>query len=74
MEVEGGEEAGGVRDPGEEAVVVGVLHYFFLEADEGFGALAVEEGHVDVEEAHEAVGEVFGAGRGAETGPAHAAG
>ena len=74
VQVDGAEEAGVVGDPGEDAVVVRVLHNLFLETDEGFGALAVQEGHVDVEEAHEAVGHVFGSGGLAEACPAHSSG
>jgi len=65
---------GDVGVEGEDAMVVGDFDDFFLEAAEGFGAFAVEEGHVDVEDAEEAVGYVFLAGCDAVGGPGHALG
>ena len=72
----GGEEAE-VRDlaaPGEDGFVVGFFHDLFLQAEEGLFAFAVQEGHVDVEDAQEAVGHVFDAAAAAGGGPGHALG
>ena len=70
----GGEHAegfGGLLGPGEDGVVRGPLDDFELEADEGFGAFAVQEGHVDVKETEHAVGEVFDPARLTPGQPAH---
>jgi len=75
-----GEEAGVfgvvfvVVGPDEDGEVAGVLDDGFLETGEGSVALAVDKGHVDVEDAEEAVGRVFDAGGLSLGGPGHSAG
>lgn len=67
----GGEEAevGDGGAPGEDGFVVGFFDEFFLEAEEGFFAFAVEKRHVDVEDSEQGVRHVFDARAFARGGP-----
>lgn len=63
---------GVVVDLGLQRLVVGLLHDLLLQAQKGARTLAVQHGHVDAEQANEAVGHVLGPRRLAIGGPRHA--
>lgn len=65
-------EVGDLAAPGEDALVVGLLDDLLLQAQEGLLALAVEQGHVDVEDAQQAVRHVLDAAALARRRPGHA--
>ena len=61
-----------VRSPGEQASVVRLANDFLLETLEGPPTLAIDGGHVDVEETKETVSLVLDARRITGSGPSHA--
>ena len=45
--------------PGKDTRVIYASDYFFLQAPKGIATFAVDDGHVDIEDAEETVGHVF---------------